>query len=644
MLSYSINTNAWLSTAGNEFIYDFAKDLYFKKSGSSSTEFGFDVGGSIYSRANAQLGLDYTVGFGLVGNAKLVGGGTTVAFNVDPNAVIANDTLGSDTASIDTSQFEIVSGALASKGIDLSKSSIDLGLGGELKAGFFGSLWYAAGVDIPGFKTKNPLYNPAEWIEVKTKNPLYDPNEWIIVDLLFGQLKTKNPLYNPAEWIVAKTKNPLYDPNEWIITHLKEEITDTESFNNTLIDFKETISLISLKGADAKPWELDLTYAKLGARLPDTLDLATSTLGSDGSLSVSGVTAPFVTAGVDVDAALLALFGLPPNLLSGSLGFDWGALKAQVNYNLLDAALNGNISLGQDLTFDPNETIGVEMKSSFGEVLTGKLGDKFEFETPEGEGTFTVTAKYNLTGDLKASSFLKLGASFDYKLLDGQATVKVGTSVAGHEINREWSKDFSLLNDSLSLGGGARIDLATNTKEVAQTLEETYTLSYENFVTAASGALMTLTTHQVSATGGAGANTIVGNELANILYGAAGNDKLKGNLGLDTLFGEDGKDSFIFDTNPVTTKNMDKVMDFRSIDDTILLDNAIFTKVGRDGKLNADAFVTATHALDAEDRVIYDQKTGQLSYDLDGIGKAKAVQFALIANKAGLTAADISIL
>ncbi|WP_130733896.1 DUF4403 family protein [Flavobacterium sp. J27] len=61
-------------------------------------------------------------------------------------------------------------------------------------------------------KTKNPLYDPTEWI--KTKDPLYHPNKWIKVRIFGKTIKTKDPLYHPNEWI--KTKNPLYNPNEWI--------------------------------------------------------------------------------------------------------------------------------------------------------------------------------------------------------------------------------------------------------------------------------------------------------------------------------------------------------------------------------------------------------------------------------------------
>lgn len=61
-------------------------------------------------------------------------------------------------------------------------------------------------------KTKNPAYNPVEWI--KTRNPLYNPRKWIKIKIFGRTIKTKNPAYNPKKWLT--TKNPLYDPNEWI--------------------------------------------------------------------------------------------------------------------------------------------------------------------------------------------------------------------------------------------------------------------------------------------------------------------------------------------------------------------------------------------------------------------------------------------
>ena len=50
--------------------------------------------------------------------------------------------------------------------------------------------------------------------------------------------------------------------------------------------------------------------------------------------------------------------------------------------------------------------------------------------------------------------------------------------------------------------------------------------------------------------------------------------------------------------------------------------------------------MAGTKALDSSDRIIYNNKTGDLSYDADGTGSTAAVKFAVMENKATITAAD----
>ncbi|NBJ12377.1 hypothetical protein GR304_15860 [Microvirga sp. SYSU G3D207] len=142
-------------------------------------------------------------------------------------------------------------------------------------------------------------------------------------------------------------------------------------------------------------------------------------------------------------------------------------------------------------------------------------------------------------------------------------------------------------------------------------------------------------------TGSDTANEITGHGGANILKGFGGNDRIYGKTGNDKLYGGLGKDMFVFDTAMHKTRNVDKIYDFKSKDDSFWLDNKIFTKIGLGTetwpkKLKSDMFVNGTKAQDREDRIVYDKKTGNLYYDKDGTGGAAQVKIATISNKAKL--------
>jgi Ca2+-binding RTX toxin-like protein len=85
------------------------------------------------------------------------------------------------------------------------------------------------------------------------------------------------------------------------------------------------------------------------------------------------------------------------------------------------------------------------------------------------------------------------------------------------------------------------------------------------------------------------------------------------------------------------------IVDFNVADDTIRLNDTVFTKL-KYGQLSSSSFVTGDKALDSGDRVVYNDKTGALYYDADGTGSAAAVKFAMIENLAKLTAADFVVI
>jgi Ca2+-binding RTX toxin-like protein len=142
---------------------------------------------------------------------------------------------------------------------------------------------------------------------------------------------------------------------------------------------------------------------------------------------------------------------------------------------------------------------------------------------------------------------------------------------------------------------------------------------------------------------------LTGTASPDVLKGGSGGDKLWGGLGNDTLSGGMGRDVFVFDTKASKSTNRDKILDFKVADDTIWLDNKVFTKLGKTGsekkpgQLKKDFFIVGPKAKDKNDYVVYDKAKGVLLYDADGSGKGKAVEIATLAKGLALKASDFFV-
>lgn len=144
--------------------------------------------------------------------------------------------------------------------------------------------------------------------------------------------------------------------------------------------------------------------------------------------------------------------------------------------------------------------------------------------------------------------------------------------------------------------------------------------------------------------GQGGNDTLLGGSGADTLLGGAGNDLLAGGSGKDSLTGGTGLDVFRFDTALSATTNVDRVADFVVADDTIQLENAVFTSLTATGTLAAGRLRIGASAADSNDFLVYNPTTGSLSYDADGSGAAvAAVQFATLGTGLALTAADFFV-
>ncbi|WP_342149409.1 calcium-binding protein [Methylorubrum sp. SB2] len=135
---------------------------------------------------------------------------------------------------------------------------------------------------------------------------------------------------------------------------------------------------------------------------------------------------------------------------------------------------------------------------------------------------------------------------------------------------------------------------------------------------------------------------LTGNEFGQALTGNDGANVLDGRGGADVLIGGRGPDAFVFSTK-LGAGNVDRITDFAPVDDTIRLAEDVFSALAP-GPLAASAFKNiSTGKVDANDRILYKQASGELFYDADGSGKGAAVKFAVLDNYAKLTHDDFFV-
>jgi Ca2+-binding RTX toxin-like protein len=143
-------------------------------------------------------------------------------------------------------------------------------------------------------------------------------------------------------------------------------------------------------------------------------------------------------------------------------------------------------------------------------------------------------------------------------------------------------------------------------------------------------------------------NILKGTKGKDVLKGGSGQDIVYGYHGKDVLTGNGGQDIFVFDTKANTKTNRDTVTDYDVAADTIWLSDSVFKKLGKGTeasptKLKKAFFKVADKAKDKNDYLVYNKKTGVLSYDADGVGAGKAVEIAKLAKNLKLTQDDFFV-
>jgi Ca2+-binding RTX toxin-like protein len=160
-----------------------------------------------------------------------------------------------------------------------------------------------------------------------------------------------------------------------------------------------------------------------------------------------------------------------------------------------------------------------------------------------------------------------------------------------------------------------------------------------------------------------------GSDAGNGLYGHDGNDELRGEGGqdflsggaqADTLVGGEGadwlnggagRDTFRFETAAVPgTLGVDTIQDFSAAEgDRIELETHAFGRAhvvyeegyALNAALKSTEFSLGTAASASTHRVIYDQASGALYYDVDGVGGAAQIKIAQLAAHTALSASNI---
>jgi Ca2+-binding RTX toxin-like protein len=139
-----------------------------------------------------------------------------------------------------------------------------------------------------------------------------------------------------------------------------------------------------------------------------------------------------------------------------------------------------------------------------------------------------------------------------------------------------------------------------------------------------------------------GSDRIYGGDGNDRIVGGAANDLIAGSEGKDVLTGNAGKDVFVF--SEVGSDHADRISDFSSKDDTIYLNNKAAYGLYVPGTLAEGAFkVLGSSALDDDDRVLYDKKSGSVYFDRDGDGSSERELIFTVKRDLKLTADDFEI-
>lgn len=262
------------------------------------------------------------------------------------------------------------------------------------------------------------------------------------------------------------------------------------------------------------------------------------------------------------------------------------------------------------------------------------------------EGTDQVNSSVSYILPLNVEKLLFTGTSAVNGTGNELDNIMTGNSAANQLIGNGGHDTINGGQGADTMSGGAGFDNYT-VDNVGDTVVENFNAGTDKISSAVTYTLplnvenLQLTgTGTINGTGNNLSNTISGNSANNQLNGSDGNDILNGGFGGDNLAGGLGQDIFRFTNLGV----IDTIADYNVINDTIELENSVFTALNTQGVLAPGQFRIGAAAADANDFVIYNSTTGVLMYDANGNGAGAGVQIAQIGSGLALTNADIVVI
>jgi len=221
-----------------------------------------------------------------------------------------------------------------------------------------------------------------------------------------------------------------------------------------------------------------------------------------------------------------------------------------------------------------------------------------------------------------------------------------------------WSPDAKIFETIWDAGGNDTIDASNQVRPAIINLEpgslssigspifngkeymrDTLGIAYGAIIENAKG-----TKYNDTITGNSADNLLVGNDGNDTIVGNAGNDTLAGGPGSDLLIGGSGRDVFLFDSLP-NSLAVDTIKDFYPKEDVIALDRNFFMSFNYVGKLKNENFCCSDtgQALDAQDIIIYQPKSGIIFYDSDGIGGGVAIPVVVVGANLPLSVSNFMV-